>query len=136
MVRDDFCLLLFVQQQFQVACMLHSTSTRALTVTNHKHSKRKSLIPRVHTMAGTDAPNVVTQSTWSDSNALPRSINAKLAINLAISQVCATKRNMHTPNQGDLRCTNCEQVLFTHAMVCHMTTQMVTALPMTYSACK
>ena len=31
-------------------------------------------------MTGTDAPNVVTQSTWRDSNALLKSINAKLAI--------------------------------------------------------
>ena len=59
----------------------------------------------VHSITGTDAPNVVTQSTWRDSNALQRSINARLAINLAISQVGATKRNMHTPNQGDLKCT-------------------------------
>ena len=71
-------------------------------------------------MIQTDAPNVVTQSMWRDSNALPRSINAKLTISLAISQACATKRNMHTPNQGDLRCTNCKQVPFMHAAICHV----------------
>ena len=43
-------------------------------------------------MTGRDDSNVVTQSTWRDSNALPRSINAKLVISLAISQACATKR--------------------------------------------
>ena len=87
-------------------------------------------------MIGTDAPNVVTQSTWRDSNALPRSITARHAINLAISQACATKRNMHTPNQGNPRHTNCRQVLCTHITVHRMTTQMMTALLMTHSACK
>ena len=87
-------------------------------------------------MIATDAPNVVTQSTWKDSNALPRSINAGHAINLAISQTCATKRNMHTPNQGDPRHTNYRHVPCMHVTVHHMTTRMMTALPMIHSACK
>ena len=113
-----------------------TTKTRAMTTTNHKCSKRRSLTQRVHTMTRTDAPNVVTQSTWRGSNALLKSINGKVAINLAISPACAIKRNMHTPNQKDLGCTNYKQALYMHAAIHHMTTWMTTALPMTHSAFK
>ena len=46
------------------------------------------------------------------------------------------QRNMHTSNKEDLRHTNCRQVPCMHAAICHMTTQMMTALLMTHSACK
>ena len=67
-------------------------------VTNCKYNTGGDSIPMVHTMTETDAPNVVTHSTWRDSNALPKSINVRLAISLGISQACATRKSKHTPN--------------------------------------
>ena len=113
-----------------------TAKTRAVTTTNHKCSKRRSFIQRVHTKTEKDTPNAVTQSTWRGSNALLKSINAKLPINLGISPACAIKGNVHILNQEDLRCTNYKQVLYMHAAMHHMTTQMMKALPMTHSACK
>ena len=43
-------------------------------------------------MIGTDALNLVTQSTWRDFNALLRSINARHVINLAITPAFAIRK--------------------------------------------
>ena len=98
--------------------------------------KRRGLIPRGCTMTKADVPNVVTQSTRKDSNVQLRSINVKLAISLGTLQVCAIRRNRHTPNQRDPRYTSYKQVQCMHVKVHHMTTWMTTALQKTHSACK
>ena len=39
-----------------------------MRVTIHKHSTRRGLTPKVHTITRTDVPNVVTQPIWRDSS--------------------------------------------------------------------
>ena len=112
-------------------------SPRVAMVTNHKHYKRRGLIPRGCTTTTIDAPNVVTQSTWRDSNVLLQKYQCKGCHKFGhFTSMYYQKKEAYSK----LRRPKVHQLqagaVYACTKVHHMTTQMMTALQKIHSACK